>query len=129
MTADVQAPDDAVALRRVNSGSKRQRGTLLRRGKLHLGQVVNEEVEFGGNAAQTGLNQPVGEQTEEGEGGSAVREHPLKLTRYISVPVMFGCLENIIDFVFGDSILSLPIRSTTFHLVNSKNICHFSPIF
>lgn len=58
VSADVEVSDEAVALRRVNSGSKRQRGTILRGGELHLSQIVDEEVEFGGDAAQTGLDQP-----------------------------------------------------------------------
>ena len=58
VSADVQVPDEAVALRCVDSGSERQRGTILRRGKLHLSQIVDEEVEFGGNAAETRLDQP-----------------------------------------------------------------------
>lgn len=57
VSADVEVPDEAIALRRVNSGGKRQRGTILRRGELHLSQIVDEEVEFGGDAAETGLDQ------------------------------------------------------------------------
>lgn len=60
VSADVQVLDDAVALCRVEPGGERQRGALLRRGELHLGQIVDEEVQFGGNAAQTGLDQPAG---------------------------------------------------------------------
>ena len=77
MSADVQVPDDAGALRRVNLWSKRQRETFLRRGELHLSQVVDEEVEFGGDAAETRLNQPGG-----GGGGGVIfniRVYILKL--------------------------------------------------
>lgn len=63
VSADVEVPDETVALRRVNAGSKRQRGMIVRRGELHLSQIVDEEVEFGGDAAQTGLDQPVGSHT------------------------------------------------------------------
>lgn len=66
MSADVEAPDEAVALHRVNSGSERQHGPILRRRKLHLSQIVDEEVQFGGDTAQTGLYQPA--QVTEGEG-------------------------------------------------------------
>lgn len=58
VSADVKAPYEAVALHCVNPGSKRQRGPILRRGELHLGQIVDKEVQFGGDAAQTGLDQP-----------------------------------------------------------------------
>lgn len=72
MSADVQVPDEAIALQSVNSGSERERGPILRRGKLHLGQIVDEEVEFCGNTAQTGLDQPA----QVREGGRRVRDQP-----------------------------------------------------
>lgn len=58
--ADEEVPDEAITLGRVNAGGEWQRGPIVRRGELHLSQVVDEEVEFGGDAAQTGLDQPVG---------------------------------------------------------------------
>lgn len=58
VTAHKQAAYEAVAFQRVDSRCKRQNGSLVRRGELHLGKVVDEEVEFGGHAAQTGLDQP-----------------------------------------------------------------------
>lgn len=61
VSADVEAPNEATAPRCVHSGSKGQCGPLLCRCKLHLRQVVEEEVEFSRNAAQTGFNQPAQE--------------------------------------------------------------------
>jgi len=60
VSADVEVPNEAVAPHRVDSGSEGQHGTVLGRGKFHLSQIVDEEVQFGGDAAQTGLNQPAG---------------------------------------------------------------------
>lgn len=59
VSADVQVADEVVAPRRVDTGSKRQRGPIVRRAELHLSQIVDEEVQLGGHAAQTGLDQPV----------------------------------------------------------------------
>lgn len=56
MAANVQVSDEAVALDRVDSGGKGQCGSLLRGCELHLGQIVDEEVEFGGDATQTRLD-------------------------------------------------------------------------
>lgn len=58
VSADVQVSDESVALGRVDSGSEGQSGPVLRRRELHLGQIVYEEVQFGGNTAETGLDQP-----------------------------------------------------------------------
>lgn len=58
MAAHKQTANEAVAFQRVDSRCKGQNGSLLGRGELHLGKVVDEEVEFCGHAAQTGLDQP-----------------------------------------------------------------------
>ena len=44
----------------VDTRRKGQHGPLLRRGELHLGQVVDEEVELGGHTSKTGLYQSGG---------------------------------------------------------------------
>lgn len=58
VAAHKQAANEAVAFHGVDSRRKWQNGSLLRWSKLHLGKVVDEEVEFRGHAAQTGLDQP-----------------------------------------------------------------------
>lgn len=58
VAAHKQGANGAIAFQCVDSRRKGQNGSLLRRGELHLGKVVDEEVEFGGHAAQTGLDQP-----------------------------------------------------------------------
>jgi len=58
VAAQVKVPDEPVAPRRVDPRGEAQRGPVLSRGELHLGQVVDEEVQLGGHAAQTGLYQP-----------------------------------------------------------------------
>ena len=54
--ADEQAADGAVALQGVYARGEREHGPLLGRGELHLRQVVDEEVQLGGHAAQAGLD-------------------------------------------------------------------------
>ena len=46
VSAHIQAPDEAIALGRVDSGGEGQRGSVLAGRKLHLSQIVDEEVEF-----------------------------------------------------------------------------------
>lgn len=58
VAAHKQAANETVAFQCVDSRCKGQNGSLLGRGELHLGKVVDEEVEFCGHAAQTGLYQP-----------------------------------------------------------------------
>lgn len=58
VAAHKQAANEAVAFQCVDSWCKGQNGSLLGWGELHLGKIVDEEVEFCGHAAQTGLYQP-----------------------------------------------------------------------
>lgn len=54
--------DASLLLQRVGLGGEGEDGFVVGRQarEAQLGQVVDEEVELGGNAAQAGLNQPVG---------------------------------------------------------------------
>jgi len=54
----VEVADEPGGLHGVHPGGEGEHGPLLRRRKLHLGQVVDEEVQLGGHAAQAGLDQP-----------------------------------------------------------------------
>ena len=60
VAAHVEVADEPVALQGVDPRGEGQHGPLLRGGELHLGQVVDEEIELGGYAAQTGFDQPGG---------------------------------------------------------------------
>lgn len=82
MLADVEAADGAVASGRVHPWGEGERRSVVGTSELHLGQVVDEEVELGGYAAQTGLDQPdrVGERSE-------VITHWLTLALHVCVGV------------------------------------------
>jgi len=62
--------DAALLLQGVRLWGERQDGLVVGRqaGEAELGEVVDEEVELGGDAAQTGLYQPGEEEEEEGGG-------------------------------------------------------------
>lgn len=59
MSAEKNITDAASALQGVCSGCKGKGQPVIRTCELHLSQVMDEEVEFCGYAAQAGLNQPV----------------------------------------------------------------------
>lgn len=89
VSTDVQVPDEAITFQSVNPGSERQCWPFLRRGELHLGQIVDEEVEFGGDASQTGLDQP--EQVR--EGGRRVRDQSAAVSfSYLFPSVFWLCI-------------------------------------
>lgn len=58
VAAEEDVADPAGRFEGVRAGGEGQRGPGVRARELHLRQVVDEEVELGGHAAQAGLDQP-----------------------------------------------------------------------
>lgn len=63
VSANEQTADHSIRFHGVDAWSKRQNGAFLGGCKLHLCQVVDEEVQLCGHAAKTGLDQPRTEKT------------------------------------------------------------------